>query len=167
MAQPSFDSVIEAHWDAVHRVVRRLVSTNHDADEVTQETFFLAFRAWSRFEGRSSPRTWLIRIAMREAMRHTKADALRPGALSGEGVAADTASAAAERAETRATLDQALAGLAPVHRLVLTLFFVEGMPHREIAAVLECPEGTVWSRLHHARNALQAALSHTDLGARS
>lgn len=55
---------------------------------------------------------------------------------------------------------QALEQVAPPHRLILTLFCIEGMKHQEIAKIFDVPEGTVWSRLHKAKQELKKAF-HT------
>jgi len=60
-----FDSAVAAHWDEVYRLAYRLTGDRHDAEDAAQETFYLAYRGWERFEGRAAVRTWLFRIAIR------------------------------------------------------------------------------------------------------
>lgn len=155
------ERLVGEHWATVYAFARRLLGSPHDAEDVAQQTFFQAFAALERFEGRSAVRTWLLRIAVRVAARVLAGRERAPGALDGNAPAASADDAPdaplidGERAEA---VRRAVESLAPAHRLVLTLFTVEGLSHAEIAAVLECPEGTVWSRLFHAKRALARRL---------
>jgi len=150
-----FDALVAEHWSAVHALARRLTRHAADADDATQQTFFQAFRAWPSFEGRAGGRTWLYRIALRVVARQQTERARRPDALGEYAAEADEPLERLERDEEAELVRRALLELTPIHRLVLTLFTHEGLKQREIAELLECPEGTVWSRLAHARAALQ------------
>lgn len=149
-----FDALVAEHWGAVHALARRLTGHRSDADDATQQTFFQAFRAWRSFAGRASERTWLYRIALRVVARQQAERARRPDALAEHAAEAEEPLARLARDEEAELVRRALLELAPIHRLVLTLFTLEGLKQREIAELLECPEGTVWSRLSHARAAL-------------
>ena len=150
-----FDAVVREHFDAMHAFAWRIAGNRHDAEDIAQQTFFQAFRAWKKFEGRAQVRTWLFRIAIRVAGRVLAERERRPSSLEEHtGKECDPLDVL-QRDEEAFSLQRALADLAPIHRLVLTLFTLDGLSHREIAEILECPEGTVWSRLHHAKAALQ------------
>ena len=150
-----FEAVIEEHWASVRRLAVRMTGDLNDAEEVVQHTFFLAFRAWPAFEGRSSVSTWLFRIAVNACKQHLmrrQRDAAvqlddAPPPLSHD---ADRM----ELLELRDRIDAGLQRVRPAHRLVLTLFCLDGLDHESIAEILGCPVGTVWSRLFHARAAL-------------
>ena len=163
-AKGDFDAVVAQHWSAVHALAVRLAAQPADAEDIVQQTFFQAFRGWARFEGRAGVRTWLIRIATRVAARVLEERERRPRPL------ADTAGSEVEPperlqgAEDARAVRRALLELAPIHRLVLVLFTIEGLEQREIAEILECPVGTVWSRLNHARAALQRRLQPREGG---
>ena len=162
-AEENFDAVVAEHWSAVHAFAARLSAQPADADDIVQQTFFQAFRGRARFEGRAGVRTWLFRIAIRVAGRVLAERERRPRALVDPAGSADEPLARLQDAEEARAVRAALLELAPIHRLVLTLFTIEGLKQREIAAILECPEGTVWSRLNHARAALQKRLQrHED-----
>ena len=156
---PSFESVMEEHWPSVLRFCRRVLESDVDAEEVAQQTFFLGFRAWSRFEGRSSPRTWLLRIAI-NACRRFVLESRKTNTARLSEVTADTPTECAlERDETKARVHRALGEMSPAHRAILTLFYLEGLGGQEVTEVLGCSEGTMWSRLFHARRALERRLS--------
>ena len=165
MTEPStpFAEVVESHWEAVCHFAYRLCGTRHDAEDIAQQTFYQAFRAYGKFAGRASVRTWLIRIAIHVSTRVLRRRDRAPGPLPDEVVSSTSSRDPLEREEARATLERALEQIRPIHRLVLTLFCVDGLSHREIADLLGCPEGTVWSRLHNARIALSARLAGKEL----
>jgi RNA polymerase sigma-70 factor (ECF subfamily) len=134
-----------------------LMGNATDAEDVLQETFLGAFNRLSAFEGRSSVKTWLVRILMnhaskfRRSKRVRRTDALpdQLGPASGdEGYAASSPAAAVE-----STVDvmQMLQTLSPEHREVIVLRELQQMSYEEIAEALRIPRGTVESRLHRAR----------------
>jgi RNA polymerase sigma-70 factor (ECF subfamily) len=129
-----------------------------DAEDVVQETFLAAFRGIGRFEGRSSLRTWLVSILMRQVLmlrRKRKGKGMA-------GLDAVTQEPVAHRptSEVDARLDvgQILASLSEEHREVLVLREFDGMSYDEIAESLEIPRGTVESRLYRARQELKARM---------
>jgi RNA polymerase sigma-70 factor (ECF subfamily) len=155
-------ALVDEHWPTVLAFARRVARRPHDAEDIAQQTFFQAFGAWERFEHRSSVRTWLLRIAVRVAMRVLRGrepshDRLETGEGPEARDGAEPVGALVE-AERSAVVRRAIENLARGHRLVLTLFALEGLAHAEIAEVMECPQGTVWSRLHHAKRALARVL---------
>ncbi len=159
----TFEAVVDEHWSSVHRFALHLSGAAHDADDIAQQTFFQAYRAWPGFRGDAHVRTWLFRIAIRVAGRVLRQRERAPGPLGDVDAAArDPSPPSVLAADEEATrVRAALARLRPIHRLVLTLFLVEDVAHREIAELLECAEGTVWSRLHSAKAALRTELSRT------
>lgn len=150
-----FSEVINRHWPGIYRLCLRMTGRPQDAEEVAQQSFFLAFRAWENFEGRSEVKTWLYRIAI-NACREYLTRRGAGGELLVEPVAHDENRL--ETAEKEEVVRRALNSLPPQHRLILTLFVIEDLAHKDIADILKCPEGTVWSRLYSAKQALEAAL---------
>ncbi len=135
------------------------------AEEVLQDTLVAVWRSAAGFEGRSSIQTWLIGIARRQAHNTLRRRALPLADVAElEIVPArgpepeDAALARAEREELAA----ALRCLAPAHREVLVLAFVNGLSYREMAGVLGVPEGTVKSRLSNAKRALRTLLEASE-----
>ncbi len=155
---PSFAAVMEEHWPSILRFCRRVVQSDVDAEELAQQTFYLGYRAWSRFEGRSSSKTWLFRIAINACRRFVIASQRRQTTPLTDPVARAPAPCRLERNETNAALHRALREISPAHRAILTLFYLEGLSGKEVVEVLGCSEGTMWSRLYHARRALEHRL---------
>jgi RNA polymerase sigma factor (sigma-70 family) len=138
-----------------------LVSNPAVAEEIVQDTFVAAWRGASRFEGRSSLASWLFGIARRQArdrLRHETAELAMPSTLDSLLSSEPGPEAVALIAASRAEVADALNRLHVHHREPLVLAFVHDLSGREIAAILEIPEGTVKSRLHAARRALRAEL---------
>jgi RNA polymerase sigma-70 factor (ECF subfamily) len=135
----------------VHALCRNLLGNAADAEDAAQETFLAVARALPGYRGEASVKTWVHRIAIRVALklraRRQPRGELDPGASDqGPDPIADHVAADA--------MARALAALSFEHRLVISLFAVAGMTHAEIADTLGVPEGTVWSRLHHAKHKL-------------
>ncbi|HEY3994207.1 MAG TPA: sigma-70 family RNA polymerase sigma factor [Ktedonobacteraceae bacterium] len=131
------------------------------AEELLQDTLVAVWKSAHSFEGRSSVLTWLIGIARRQAHNTLRQRRLPLTDLSEiENMAAtdlepeEVALAGIARAE----LTEAFRRLAPVHREVLLLTFVQELSYQETATILEIPLGTVKSRLNNARRALRALL---------
>jgi RNA polymerase sigma-70 factor (ECF subfamily) len=157
-----FEAVIRACWPRIYQLARRMTGRDAEAEDVAQQTFFLAFQAWSRFEGKSKPDTWLFRIAVNVCRRHLMDRHRRRAAVPAPESDARPDDAVLAR-ERREAVSRAMELLAPDQRLVLTLFCVDGLSHSQIAEILECPEGTVWSRLYHAKKSLLEKLEAAEV----
>ena len=131
------------------------------ARDAVQETWLRVIRFGDRFDGRSSFKTWLYRIAINQC---NSLRAARP-AFGGEKLDASAKSnaqapdAAAESAESRRTVREAVDQLGADQRLVVLLCYHEGMTHTQAAEILEIPVGTLKSRLHAALTDLRERLS--------
>jgi RNA polymerase sigma-70 factor (ECF subfamily) len=137
-----------------------LVGTPADAEDAVQEAFLRAYRSRQSYRGGAALWTWFYRILM-----NTCYDILRQRAArhAGQEVDPDQAPLPAAPAgdhPLRVSLQRALATLTPAHRDVFLLFEVEGYTHREIAMILDIPEGTSKFRLFDAKRQLKAALRH-------
>jgi RNA polymerase sigma-70 factor (ECF subfamily) len=158
-----FAPIIDEHWAKIYRLAVRMTGQPSEADEIAQETFFRAFRSYSKFEGRSKVETWLYRIAVNVCKKRMIDQKRRQATtLDAVTVEARVEISHIERGETQDLLLRAFGRVSPAHRLVLALSVVEGLIPSEIAEILECKEGTVWSRLHHARNAMATVLRELD-----
>jgi RNA polymerase sigma-70 factor (ECF subfamily) len=145
------------HAPFLARVLSRLTGPGAHVDDLLQDTFLIAHRKRSDFAGRSQVRTWLYGIAMRLASRHhrsarrlrrfTDVFAREPTPAVGPGP-----DDALERRQKGKLAEAALARLSFKQREVFVLYELEELSGREIAELLEIPEGTVWTRLHHARD---------------
>ncbi len=147
-------------------VALAVVHNQDDALELAQETFVRAFENLSKFESRSSFSTWLYRIAANLAIDFWRREG-RHSVLRGEDAENELAKlpsgigdsfTTASRTELRNRLDEALQQLTPEHRAVILLREVEGLSYDEISEVLQCPRGTIMSRLHYARTRLRGIL---------
>ncbi len=161
--QGAFESLVRRHADRLHTVVRRLVDDEHEAQEVTQETFLRAWRAIGRFKGDSQFFTWLYRIGVNEAGRRTaRARGRRPAAsLDDQPEPADTRPGPAQSTEQhdlRRALERVIRGLRADYRAPLVLRDVEGLSTAQAAQILGLGEAAFKSRLHRARLEVRAAI---------
>jgi len=162
----AFGVLVERYQRRVANVALSVVHNQDDAIELAQETFVRAYENLSKFESRSSFSTWLYRIAANLAIDFWRREG-RHVVLRGEDaeneirkLPSDTGDSfkTASRKELSARLTAALEELTPEHRTVILLREVEGLSYDEISAALNCPRGTVMSRLHYARNRLRVLL---------
>ena len=131
------------------------------AEEILQDTLVAIWQGAAGFEGRSAVRTWLFAIARRQAHNALRRRALPLADAEALADVADPEPLPQERALAHAELAElarGIAGLQPIHREVLVLSLVNGLPYHEIARIVDVPEGTVKSRLSNARRALRALL---------
>lgn len=166
----AFGALIERYQRRVVGVALGVAHNPDDALELAQETFVRAFENIARFESRSSFSTWLYRIAANVAIDFRRRENRHP-ILRGEEAenelrrlpsASGDSYAATRRSELGQRINEALEELTPEHRTVILLREVEGLSYDEISEVMQCPRGTVMSRLHYARNHLREILK--DLG---
>jgi RNA polymerase sigma-70 factor (ECF subfamily) len=166
----AFGKFVDAYQNRVFGFVRRMVPNAEEAADITQEVFIRAFQSFHRFDGRSSVRTWLFRIAYnlcvdraRKVDRSIAETSLQMGGEDGE----ETYDVADNRWEPeQIALDEELAGIVEQGiasmseklRSVLLLHDREDLPYEDIAKMLNVPVGTVKSRLFLARAHLQNAL---------
>jgi RNA polymerase sigma-70 factor (ECF subfamily) len=152
------------HLDAAYRFARWLCRSSSDADDIVQEAFLRAFRAFDSLRG-GDVKAWLLTIVRNchaTAMQQQQRRATVPlpedhdAQLRSAGVdaSADPASLSVAEEERR-TLGRLIAALPQEHREVLMLREMEDMSYREIATIAQVPIGTVMSRLARARAALR------------
>ncbi len=165
----AFEPLVEKYRQRVWRLAYQVLHDREEAWDVAQEAFVRAFHSLSSFRGQSAFYTWLFRITVnvatdRHRQRGAQARAFGPERVTEEewtrsmpdpGRGPDQEAA---RAEQRERIRRALDGLPPKARAIIMLSDVEGLSYREIAEVLNCPIGTVMSRLHNARKRLKGLL---------
>lgn len=152
-----FESIVADHWAGVLRLGILMFADETEAEEVAQQTFFKAYNAWDSFEGRFSVRTWLFRIAINVCRKNLTTRKRFQGERLDRHVEPAHAETDPHDEHAQDKARQAFDQLAPPHRLILTLFCIEGLKHQEIATIFDVPEGTVWSRLHKAKQELRQA----------
>jgi RNA polymerase sigma-70 factor (ECF subfamily) len=161
----AFEELVRRHAGRLHVVVRHLVDSAHDADEVTQEAFLRAWRGIGRFKGDAAFSTWLYRIGVNEAhRRRERAPSPQRETPLDEQVVEPRESrpgpaGAAEHSALRTALERAIADLHPDLRVPLVLRDVEGLTTADAAAVMELGEAAFKSRLHRARLTVRTAVA--------
>lgn len=174
----AFDEIVRRYKDRVYNVVYRFLGRHEDAADVAQEAFIRAYRGIGAFEGKAGVYTWLYRIAANLA-RNRLRDRTRKGrdkgvsleamaqAQPGAGQLAAAHAAnpreAAQGRELEGVLEQCLDALPDACREVFVLRVLEQLSYAEIAEVVQCPPGTVKSRLNQARRLLRQALEQRAL----
>ena len=162
----AFGRFVDAYQARVLGFVRRMVPNSEDAADVTQEVFIRAFQSFSRFDGRSSVRTWLFRIAhnlcidkARRRGRHVAEVSLsEPGEQDFEFDVPDDRwqpEALIMTDELMGVVESGILSMSEKLRSVLLLHDREDMAYEDIAVTLDLPVGTVKSRLFLARAHLQ------------
>jgi RNA polymerase sigma-70 factor (ECF subfamily) len=162
-----------AAWRRLHRryfpvagaFLRKLGVRDGDIEDATQEVFLQMFRYLPRFRRESELSTWLYRLCITQA-RHVRRRSrltdvlsrvlsLTPAQqfVSGPSLPEDIA---------RRRIEQALTALSDAERIVFVLYEMEGVPGKQIAQIADCPEATVWRRLHYARRTFRRALGVDD-----
>ena len=165
----AFEPLVEKYRQRVWRLAFQVLRDREEAWDCTQDAFVRAFQSLASFRGQSAFYTWLFRIAMNVATDRLRARGAQARAFGTQPVPAEewerTApdpgsqpDQAALGAERRLRIRRALDTLPPNARTIIMLSDVEGLSYREIADVLNCPIGTVMSRLHNARKRLRSAL---------
>jgi len=154
----SFEAIMEEHWSAVYGLCHRIMGNDSDAEESAQQTFYQAFRSWDSFKGRAKPITWLYRIAVNVCRRYILKKR-RYVSLPRNELTDPKSEYVRNPTEGTAQLHQAIQSLKPAQRMIITLVYIEKISHKEIAEILNCPEGTLWSRLYYAKKALEEKMN--------
>lgn len=161
----AFDLLVLKYQGRIAALVSRYVSDLGEVEDVTQEAFIKAYRALGKFRGDSAFYTWLYRIAANAAKNHLVAKGRRPGAdatiedaegFDEGGLLSESASpeALAMGGELAEVVESALNALPDELKAALMLREFDGLSYDDIAEVLECPVGTVRSRIFRAREAI-------------
>ncbi len=171
----SFQQLVDEHGGTLYSLGLRFCGDQTEAEDLVQEVFLQAFKAWDGFEGRSSTKTWLYTIAARACQRmHRKksGEPERIGSIDellpfGETLVStipedqDDAATLQLRKEAREKLEAAIASLPTDFRVPLILKEIVGLSIPEVASILGIAEGTVRSRVHRARLKLRKAVEET------
>ncbi|HSM68164.1 MAG TPA: RNA polymerase sigma factor RpoE [Xanthomonadales bacterium] len=168
----AFDLLIHKYQHRIVSLISRYVSDPSEALDVAQEAFIKAYRAIGNFRGDSAFYTWLYRIAINTAKNWLVARNRRPPASDIDAADAeqyDMDSRLKERStpenellreEIEKTVYDTIAALPDDLRTAIILREIEGMSYEEIATTMECPIGTVRSRIFRAREAIDEKLKH-------
>ncbi|MBX3260449.1 MAG: sigma-70 family RNA polymerase sigma factor [Labilithrix sp.] len=159
-AATRFADLYVEHASFVWRTMRRLGVRAADVEDTCQEVFLVVHAKLAEFRG-GSMRAWIFAIAARVASDYRKRAFVRREAVGEELPEAsvpEAQTATVARAQALALLDAILAGLDDDKRAVFLLFELEQMPMQEVAAAVGCPLQTAYTRLHAAREQVNAAI---------
>ena len=167
----AFGLLVSKYQRKLHRLLARLVRDPAEVEDLAQETFIKAYRALGSFRGESAFYTWLYRIGINTTKNHLAAQVRRVPVSTGmdsadmEGVEGaerlcdfDTPERQLMTRQIALTVDEAMAGLPDELREAITLRELEGLSYEDIASAMDCPIGTVRSRIFRAREAIAARL---------
>ena len=161
----AFDKLVRKHQSAVYRLVYRMLGGSSEADDVSQEIFLKAYRKIGGFHRQSSFLTWLTRIAINHCINYSRgkrASRFLPLGLffNQRKTPEIEPQRDAEQAERSEKVLLAISALPPRQRTVIVLHYFEDYSYEDIADIMDCPVGTVKSRLFHARKRLKKRLEH-------
>lgn len=166
----AFDLLVLKYQHKIVKLIMRYVRDPAEALDVSQEAFIKTYRALPKFRGDSAFYTWLYRIAINTAKNHLVAMKRRPVDfevdlqdpdaydIHARLQDTDTPDRIAERDELRATVEAAIAALPDELREAIVLREIEGLSYEEIARAMDCPVGTVRSRIFRAREAIDGRI---------
>jgi len=166
----AFDLLVRKYQHKVAKLISRFVYDRAEVDDVVQEVFIKAYRAIANFRGDSAFYTWLYRIAINTAKNYLVSMGRRPRGADIETEQAEGLESGGELREIAtperslladeivATITKTIEGLPPDLQEAITLREIEGLSYEEIAKVMDCPIGTVRSRIFRAREAIDTQL---------
>ena len=156
-AVTSVEDLVEGYYDAVYRFAVRWTGSPGRAEDLVQDTFLVAQEKFDQLRNRERPLSWLLQIFRSRAARRGR------GKLPTEAVPVEEVAVAPvpEPPVDRQAVVAAIDGLPDEFREAVLLFYFEDLKYREIAEVLECPIGTVMSRLARGKVLLRQALAGT------
>ncbi len=168
----AFDLLVLKYQRRVERLIARMVRDSDQVQDITQETFIRAYRALQQFRGEAQFYTWLYRIAVNTAKKALldmkRNPVVSESALRGEDEEDETSYLGRELStdetpetvlaaqEIAQAVNAAMQDLQEELRQAVTLREIEGLSYEEIAAAMDCPIGTVRSRIFRAREAISA-----------
>ncbi|WCJ61013.1 sigma-70 family RNA polymerase sigma factor [Fontisphaera persica] len=168
----AFDQLVQRYQERIYAAIYHMTANHEDANDLAQETFIKAYRALPSFKGDATFFTWLYRIAVNKTLNFLRQRKNRlqlslndlDNQVENDPELVALISDKTPRrdihlAELQEKLNKAMMKLSDTHRTVVTLHDIQGLPHEEIARIMDCNEGTVRSRLFYARQQLQAYLA--------
>ena len=166
----AFDLLVLKYQHKVHAIVGRFIRDTDEVADVVQEAFIKAYRALPKFRGESQFYTWLYRIAVNTAKNYLVSRSRRPPGsdvdiddaeyYSGSEYLKDLGTPENQlfRDELESVIVKSIAELPEDLRTAVTLREYEGLSYEEIAEIMECPVGTVRSRIFRARESIDAVV---------
>ena len=164
----AFEELFSSNYTRIYNLCYRMMRSPQDAEDMLQETMLKAWRKLKSFRQSSSFSTWLHRIAVNTCLdeirrKKDKKTSIEEMQEYGRQIE-DTASASFDqRAADRQALEEALSKLKERDRVIIVLRDVQGYSYEELSEILECPMGTVRSRLSRARSAMVKIINDMEL----
>jgi RNA polymerase sigma-70 factor, ECF subfamily len=172
--QTEFEELFSPIFQMAYGTAMRLTRNRTEAEDLVQDAALLAYRAFGSFQRGTNFKAWFFRILTNAFYSRHRKEKHEKANLSSDDVPAlylynktaeaglhgresDPASAIMDQLDTE-QVSEALEALPTEYRVVATLYFIQDFSYQQIAEVLECPVGTVRSRLHRGRRMLQKAL---------
>ncbi|MCD2513510.1 RNA polymerase sigma factor RpoE [Comamonas endophytica] len=170
--QRAFELLVIKYQRRIERLIARMVRDTDQVQDIAQETFIRAYRALHQFRGEAQFYTWLYRIAVNTAKKalldmkrnpvvadsalRNQSDEHETSAAGQELTTDETPETVLAAQEIAEAVNAAMQALPEELRQAVTLREIEGLSYEEIAAAMECPIGTVRSRIFRAREAISA-----------
>jgi len=170
----AFEMLVVKYQRRIQRLVARMVRDTEQVEDIAQETFIRAYRALPQFRGESAFYTWLYRIAVNTAKKTlmdmkrdpvvtesalaSRGDSNETSSLENELSTTETPEAVLASREIAQTVNAAIEALPDDLRQAIVLREIEGLAYEEIASLMNCPIGTVRSRIFRAREAIAQRL---------
>ena len=170
----AFDLLVLKHQFKVHAIVSKYVKDYDEVNDVVQEAFIKAYRALEAFRGESAFYTWLYRIAVNTSKNYLLARNRRPPSFDVDLGDAENAELSSQlqnldspdnilsKNELETVIDVAIKGLPADLRNALILREFEDLSYEQIADIMDCPVGTVRSRIFRAREALEEKIKEME-----
>ena len=158
----AFERIYREFGPRVFRFAFRLIRDRAKAEEVVNDVMLEVWKSAAQFSGLSAPSTWILGIARHRTLNAVRGKTLYVTDIDAAGDVPDDApsvEAGLDREELAARLRAALDRLSPEHREVIELTFMEELSYKEIAAIAQCPENTVKTRMFHAKKKLEPLLA--------
>lgn len=167
----AFDLLFDRYKHKIYSLVSRFVDIHHDVEDIVQESFIKAYKALPNFRGDSAFYTWLYRIASNTAKNHLAAKTRKPAATDVDPTdestqyeydslrETDNPESLLESDELEEVIVRAIQELEPNLRSAVTLREYGGLTYEQIAEIMECPLGTVRSRIFRARSEITAKMN--------
>lgn len=167
----AYNLLVSKYQQKILRLVSRFIRDHMECEDVTQEAFIKAYRALPNFRGESAFYTWLYRIAVNTAKNHLVSSGRRPPSQDLDAGEADhsaagvnfvdlnTPESALMNAELLTVIRETIKQLPENLREAIVYREFDGMSYEEIANVMDCPIGTIRSRIFRARETLEQAMA--------
>ncbi|GEN22506.1 RNA polymerase sigma factor RpoE [Halomonas cupida] len=162
----AFDLLVKKYQHKILGLIGRYINDHAEVQDVAQEAFIKAYRALGKFRAESAFYTWMYRIAINTAKNHLVSRGRRPPGsdldindaeivdMSGRLADIETPEAAIARDQLEAAVFEAIENLPDDLRTAITLRELDGMSYEDISQIMQCPVGTVRSRIFRAREAV-------------